>query len=204
MRRALVGLVAATLALLAGRGYAELSKASASPSLELGVFFRHLRGSLLNDGAPGAWDPSQQDYRRLDEWSPNAWAPKRFDLALTVSGKIEEAIQSIERVRIAMAFKVGALRADPQVGLTDKVHLMKSSRWWPAEFVKVVSKADLVRRGDNLVVVQDVDFQRMYEDLWRSGLWPVELEVRALVDWKEDSRERHLALETHLRINPGD
>jgi hypothetical protein len=44
----------------------------------------------------------------------------------------------------------------------------------------------------------------MYEDLWRSGLWPVELEVRALVDWKEDSRERHLALETHLRINPGD
>ncbi|MGH8336854.1 MAG: hypothetical protein ACRETL_08590 [Gammaproteobacteria bacterium] len=149
------------------------------------------------------WDP-RHEYLRLREWSSNGWAPKKVDLALVASGNIEEAFRSIEQVRIAIALKVGTLRADPHSGLTDELRLMKSSEWWPAEFVKVVPKGDLVRRGNNLVVVGDLDFQKIYEDLWRSGLWPVELEVRALVYWNENLRERHQARETHLRIMPGD
>lgn len=205
MTRPICALICLGVVLLAARGDAGSSQSTPrSPSLELGIFFRHLRGSPLNEGSTDPWDPSRQEYLRLTEWSSDGWAPKRLDVALAVSGSVEDASRPIERVRIAIAFKVGDLQADPQSHLTDMSHLIESSKWWPAEFVKVVARRDLVRRGDHLVVLEDLAFYRMYEDLWRSGLWPVEMEVRALVDWKRNSREGHQAYETHLRIVPGD
>lgn len=177
--------------------------AASHSDFRLGFFFWHLKGSPLNRSDFDPRFPQRFEYLKLEEWSPNGWAPTRIDVVLESDSEGRARLQAASEVRVVLSLKVGPLRRDPGTGLTDFSHLQTEAVWLPAYLVKRIPKAGLTKSA-KLVLLRDLDLKRITGELWRRNLWPVELRVDVVLEPLQAEGLREAAISKELPILPGD
>lgn len=174
-----------------------------SPDMQVGFYFWHQKGSLVNTSEYDPKFPNRYEYLKLDGWSPNGWAPRKIDAVLEFNHAGETELRRVSTLRVTVSLRIGPLRTDPRTKLTDFKALEDNAIWLPARLIDRVQRVTLPE-NNQLVLLKDFDLEAIYTDLWERSLWPLELRVEVLLEPVLPDRLDKAIVSRTLRIIPGD